>query len=169
MPLRKLTARTLLAISAASIAMLSWALPNDREQPINIQADSAEQVTHKGREKTIYTGNVVMTQGSMLIEGNQVTIFSVERNVTEIVAIGEPAHFKQKSAQEQMPVKAYAQRINYDLSAETIVLLNEASLLQGGDAISGKRIDYNIATEQVKAASTGDSRVNIILEPKKNP
>lgn len=169
MPLHKLTARTLLAIITLSIAVLSWSLPNDREQPINIQADAAEQVIHEGREKTIYTGNVIMTQGSMLIEGDEVTILSQERSVTKIIATGKPAHFKQQSEQQQHPTKAYAQRINYDLGDEAIVLLNDASLMQGGDTISGKRIDYNIATEQVKAASTNDSRVNIVLEPKKNP
>ena len=166
---RKLTARTLLTISTAAFAAAAWSLPGDREQPINIQADAAEQIIQDGTEKTIYTGSVVMTQGSMLIEGDEVTIFSEERSVTKIIAIGKPAHFKQQSEQEQLPVKAYANRINYDLSDEIIVLLDEASLKQGSDTISGKRIDYNIATEQVKAASTKDTRVNIILEPKKNP
>lgn len=166
---RNLRAQTALAIASLAVTVTGWALPSDREQPINIQADAAEQVMQEGRETTVYTGSVIMTQGSMLIEGDEVTIFSKERTVTKIVAVGKPAHFKQQSEQEQPPVKAYAQRINYDLNGETIVLFDEASLLQGGDTISGKRIDYNIATEQVKAASTNDTRVNIVLEPKKNP
>lgn len=166
---RKLAARTLLTISTLFITIPSWSLPNDREQPINIQADAAEQVIHEGREKTIYTGSVIMTQGSMLIEGDEVTIFSKERSVTKIIAIGKPAHFKQQSEQQQQPTKAYAQRINYNVSDEAIVLLNDASFVQGGNTISGKRIDYNIANEQVKAASANDSRVNIVLEPQKKP
>jgi lipopolysaccharide export system protein LptA len=167
MPFNKiLLAAALLANSSAS-----FALPSDREQPINIKADQAEQQQSQGGEKTVYSGNVIMTQGSMLIAGDEVTIFSKDRKVTRIIAVGQPAHFKQQTEQDEKPIDAYGQRIKYNLVDDTVVLLDNASLLQGGSTISGKQIDYNLATEQVKAASTGSSQVQMVLEPtrKKSP
>jgi lipopolysaccharide export system protein LptA len=42
------------------------ALSSDREQPINLEADAADIDDLKGI--SIYTGNVVLTQGSMVIK-----------------------------------------------------------------------------------------------------
>lgn len=159
--------KQLLTVSATLVSTLVWGLPGDNEQPINIQADSAEQSITDGTEKTIYTGNVIMTQGSLLINGGQVTIFTKDHEVTQIIATGKPAHFKQQSGLEKKPIKAYANRINYDLEDETVVMLDDALLRQGGDTVEGKRIDYNIATERVKARSASNSQIHMVLQPKR--
>ena len=71
------------------------ALSTDREQPIEIEADTAE--ADDGRGVTIYTGDVVIVQGTMHINGDVVTIyFDGNQDITKVVAEGEPAKFKQQ-------------------------------------------------------------------------
>jgi lipopolysaccharide export system protein LptA len=156
----------ILAISSKAIA-----LPGDSEQPINIQADRASQKTMKNGEKTEYFGSVVITQGSLRINGEQITIHSKNRKVTSIVALGEPAHFEQQSDLTKPPIKAQANTLNYQLKTDIVILKNNASIEQNGTIVSGKKIEYNIASEQVKATGGKDdsSRVHMVLIPDNSP
>jgi lipopolysaccharide export system protein LptA len=153
----------LLLLLCASPA--SWSLPEDNQQPINVEADRAQHSSQDKGEKTEYFGNVVLTQGSMLLTGEHVTIFSQQGAVQKVISIGKPAHFQQQSNPDKEPVKAYGKRLEYKLSSETITLLEDASIIQDGTTVSGQRIDYNINTEQVQAKSTEQQRVQMILQP----
>ena len=51
----------LLGLGAALGSAGAWALPDDREQPIRVQADSAELDDRQG--VAVYHGNVIITQG----------------------------------------------------------------------------------------------------------
>ena len=62
----------LLSLSAALGSASAFALPNDRDQPIRIQADNAHLDDKQG--VATYTGDVIITQGSMMIKGNTVTM-----------------------------------------------------------------------------------------------
>jgi len=171
----------LLPVILLASPITGMSLPEDREQAINIQADSAERSASNGKEKTIYTGNVVMVQGSLKINGDLITILSENRSVTEIIALGKPAGFSQQTELEKPPTEGQAEKIQYQLVNDTVVMLNKASLVQGASVITGERIDYNMVTAQVKATGMvgvdaagnpkkGDEnsgRVNMILEPKR--
>lgn len=151
------------------VGSLSWALPEDSQQPINIQSDRASQKVLSEGEKTEYFGSVLMTQGSLKISGEHIVIMSKDRKVQSIVATGKPVHFEQQSDPDKEPMKAEADKLNYRLKNETVILTENARLDQGGNIVSGKRIEYNIASEQVKASSGSDdaSRVKMILLPEK--
>ena len=136
----------LLCLSATTLA-----LPNDREQPINIESDSAEHSINNGEEKTIYQGKVVMVQGTMELKGEKIIVFSNDRTVSKVVASGKLASFSQQPEQESPPIHAEAQTIVYTLSNDTIVMTDDAKLTQGGSSITGTRIDYNTVTAEVKA------------------
>ncbi|MDL2424869.1 lipopolysaccharide transport periplasmic protein LptA, partial [Pseudomonas sp. BAgro211] len=62
----------LFSLAAAIGSSAAWALPTDREQPIRVQADSAELDDKQG--VAVYRGDVVVTQGSMKLTGNTVTL-----------------------------------------------------------------------------------------------
>ncbi|HBB78519.1 MAG TPA: lipopolysaccharide transport periplasmic protein LptA, partial [Pseudomonas sp.] len=61
-----------LGLSAFLLGSTAWALPEDRNQPIRIQADTAELDDNQG--VAVYRGDVVITQGTMIITGDTVTI-----------------------------------------------------------------------------------------------
>lgn len=160
----------------ASIAILwvvsaySVALPEDSQQPINIQSDKASHITLENGEKTEYFGNVVITQGSMKINGEHIVIHSFQRQVTSIVAKGTPAYFEQQSDPEKPPIKAEANTLDYELKIDTVILTENAFIEQNGTKVSGEKITYNIGTEQVVASGDKDSdtRVKMVLIPTEN-
>lgn len=80
----------LLSLSAALGSVSAWALPSDREQPIRIQADSAELDDKQG--VAVYRGDVVITQGTMKVTGDTVTITqNAQGDVEVFTSVGKPA------------------------------------------------------------------------------
>ena len=171
----------LLALFAAAPAP---ALTTDREQPIEIEADSAEADDAKG--VTIYKGDVIITQGTLRITGDQVTIhYDSGNDFTKMVTLGNPARFRQlpdgKKDQESNYQRARASRMEYYKAKDTIVLLGNAVYGQGGDKVAADRIDYDSRNSRMKATTVTAAkkpkdgkgkparkgRVRITIQPKK--
>lgn len=156
----------------ATIGMLSvhaHALPNDKEQPIHISANSAK-LDRKQRTAT-YSGEVTLKQGSLEISADQITIHTnTDDKVEKMEARGKPARYQQQPAENQAPITAQANSIRYTLTNEQLLLLENAFLeQQNGASISGNRIDYDIRKEIMKAAGKKDAeqpqRIEIIIPP----
>ena len=115
----KLSLRRLLLSSLLLIASsLALALPDDANQPISIVADSAIKDDKLGL--TIYEGNVSITQGSLNILADKVTVFIVAEQVSKMVAIGKPASFKQQPNVDAEDVIA---------KADTLIILSSTKKL----------------------------------------
>src|SRR3546814_14353678 len=96
----------LLGLSAFWLGASAWALPEDREQPIRVQADTAELDDRQG--VAVYRGDVVITQGTMKITGDTVTITQDDNGDVEVFnSIGQPAYYEQKPAVDKEIAKAY--------------------------------------------------------------
>jgi lipopolysaccharide export system protein LptA len=156
------------ALAALISLLFTWqtpadALQADRYQPITIHSDSAERDEIKGT--TTYTGNVVMQQGSMRIDAQQVVIYSVKNKVTQIVATGSPARYQQKPSEDEGPVIAEALRLEYNIAQDTLHLIDQASLQQEGTSLSGNRIDYDVKKSVVTAGSDAkqNERVKMVI------
>jgi lipopolysaccharide export system protein LptA len=169
----------LLLTVAGLIGAPCHALSSDGEQPINIEADQAEADDLNG--VTIYRGDVVITQGSLRIAGDVVTIhFDDAQEMTKLVAEGNPATFHQMPDGEGGLQNAEARTMEFYAKDDTIVLLGEAHAWQGDDSIKAERIVYDTRQGKVKAesqsaaASGGEGgetqvqpRVKITIAPKK--
>ena len=84
----------LLSLGAALGSASAWSLPNDQQQPIRIQADDA-QLDDKNGIAT-YKGDVIITQGSMKVTGNTVTITRTPTGDIDVVtSVGNLAYFEQ--------------------------------------------------------------------------
>ncbi|ODS23882.1 lipopolysaccharide transport periplasmic protein LptA [Candidatus Endobugula sertula] len=152
----------ILSIIGLSIfSQSSFALPNDREQPINISANQAHKNSKQG--VTVYKGNVIMTQGSINITADKVTIHDNNGEVDKIVATGTPATFKQQPKPESGLVTAQALTLEYELKKESLVLLNEALLKQEGKTTRSNKITYDIKTA-VMNAGDDTGRVQMIIK-----
>lgn len=156
----------LLAVSCV-LSSNTLALPEDKQQPIHISANNAK-LDRKQRTAT-YTGDVKLTQGTLEITADLITIHTNNDDEMEkMEARGKPARYRQQPAQDQSTITAQANNIRYTLSDERLVLTEEASLeQQNGASISGNRIDYDIRKEVMKAAGKLDSeqRIEIIIPP----
>lgn len=155
-------------VAGFALLLLLWqplghALSSDRYQAITIHSDSAERDEIKGT--TTYSGKVVMQQGSMRIDAEEVVIFNVKNKVTQIVATGNPARYQQKPAEDEGPVVAEALRLEYNIAEDTLHLIDNASLQQEGTSLTGNRIDYDVKKSVVTAGGDADQneRVKMVI------
>lgn len=148
-------------------ANATWALDSDREQPIQIVADVAVRDEVAG--ETRYEGNVVLTQGSLQITADKLSIQHTESGADRIVATGSPATLIQQPTPDQTPVDASAQRIEYIRSEDLVRLLENARIAQNGSTLSGNQIDYLVSQRSVRAKGTpgasGEGRVEVVIPP----
>ena len=155
---RRLAALLLLAVGAAQ------ALPSDRDQPVQVSADSASF-----NEKTgiaTYNGSVVVRQGTLEIRAEQIVITTDRKGtVLSTVATGTPARYQQQTDPKRGPVNAEADRIDYDARNDVIVLTGKARLRQDASSFQGSSITYNSARQQIDAKGDGSSRVQLVFPP----
>lgn len=139
------------------------ALPSDRNATITVEADRAQINEKTGI--TDYQGSVIIKQGTMLIEAEQVTIHSTDGQANKIICIGEPAHYQQQPNPEDGLVNAYANTIKYFLDTENITLIKNASLEQQGSTLKGDHINYDLKAELVEARGSNNSqeRVHMVI------
>lgn len=133
-------------------SLLASALPDDRHQPINIEADTAK--FDEKRATTVYSGNVVLTQGSMKLKAStvSVTLSKKTQKPLKVIARGNPASLEQKPKVDADIVYASAHTISYLIASEKVVLTGDASLKQGLSQIRSESIEY-LAKEQIFKAS----------------
>ena len=167
---------SLLALTLlAGCATHALALPSDSSQPIRIQADAA--TLDDKRNTAVYTGNVIITQGSMRLTGGRVTLSTnANGELNTMVTHGSPATYQQTPEANKAPVKARAQTIEYHADRETIVLIQEAFLEPSGNTFQGDYVSYDIQRQVVDAGrggenasgnqSQGGGRIEIVIQPR---
>ncbi len=147
----------------------AMALESDRKQPINIVADRITVDEKKGFSH--YMGNVVMTQGSLRVTGDDIRVYLDDRRkLKRIIVVGKPATMQQKTDASQQLVKSRAERMEYLIASHTLHLKNNAHIEQGANRFSGNTIDYNMKTSLIQAhgSKKGDERVNITIVPEED-
>ena len=165
-----LPARLLALLLLTLITSLSQALPSDREQPIKITADSAVRNEQTG--ETRYEGSVELTQGSLHIEADLLTLYQYDGAADGLItATGTPATLQQTPQEGKAPIKAAAHRIAYDQKGDKVTLTENARIEQDGAIVTGATIDYVLSQQRVTANSdqtTGQGtgqRVEMIIPP----
>lgn len=146
------------------------ALEGDRQQPLRIQADSA--VLNEKDGTATYSGNVVLTQGSLTIKASRLHIQTVQGKVSVVTAEGKPARFSQVPGLDQPPVEATALTVDYQVKDQTLILRRKASVVQNENVFKGEEIVYEIQSQRLKAqgqtketpkGEAGTGRVEMIL------
>ncbi|MEK9669876.1 MAG: lipopolysaccharide transport periplasmic protein LptA [Gammaproteobacteria bacterium] len=149
------------------LAQLAYALPEDRDQPIEITADSA--VINEKQNQAEYSGAVVVTQGTLKLEGDVVNLKTNEGGEVEtFVSKGQPARFenlRQKTDKE--PVRGRASTIYYSYHSDRVVLTGDAIITSNDSEFSGPEIRYDLDTGEVTASGNPSKRVNMTMQLKK--
>ena len=142
----------------------TWALNSDREKPIQIEADQADINDNTGI--SVYTGNVIVVQGSLKITAQILTVYSKEKVFTKMISTGNPATFRQRPEGKDEDVTGKGKRIEYFASRDTAYFYDNATLEQADSTFKSDRIAYDIFNDKVNAGITsGDDRVKIIIKP----
>lgn len=145
---------------------MASALPGDRNQAIEIESHEAIREDAKGL--TVYTGDVSITQGTIKIRADKVTVQSTNNRVTSIVCTGNPASYQQQPKPESALVIARGDTIRYSLDSDVILLLGNASLKQEEATLNGERIEYDLKQEVIRAKGgqeNGKERIRMVIPP----
>ena len=167
------------AVLAAALALLvapaADGLSTDKDQPIEVKADTAR--LDDLEKVSVYSGGVVVTQGSIKMTGDKMTVHHSEENeLQRLIMEGRYATYRQLPDGGEAYDQAVAMRMEYYQEKNLILLLRDACIKQGESIVTGQRIEYNTelsraqvsnqpAAEQTAAArpAAEKQRVQLVL------
>lgn len=169
--------RLLTALCLALAATGAIAEKADRGKPVNLEAD---KVTVDDRNKVhVYEGNVILTQGTLIIRAAKVVVTQDLEGYQRGVAYAPPgglAKFRQKREGRDDYVDGEGERIEQDAKTEVTQFYNKAWVRSGQDEVRGEYIQYNGLTENylvtngpnatVVPGQQGGGRVRAVIMPK---
>lgn len=148
-------------LTASSVAN---ALPSDANEPIRLLADKATYSERTG--VTSYTGNVSITQGTLKMTADNLTVnLTPTRAIESAVATGRPATIQQIVTQEKGLAKGQANRIDYNVKTGIVTLTGNARLTQNGGSFSGNVIHYSLKVGDIEATAGNSQRVELVFPP----
>lgn len=141
------------------------ALEGDAQEPVSIESNSGFYDDKKGL--SIYTGKVIVIQGSLRMDADKVVVHMENREIQKLVATGEPVRFKQTPEEGKEDVHGHALIAEYYPETKLLIMINEAVVWQGNNSTASERIEYDRISAVVKAGDTSsaDKRVHVILQP----
>ena len=101
----------------------------DRDMPIEIESDS--MILDDNRSISIYKGDVILTQGTMIIKGDELTVKEDKQGFQHSTSKGSPTSFKQKRDGMDSYIEGKASRIEYDGHMDKVHLYDKASVKRG--------------------------------------
>jgi len=151
------------------VAPMAIAERADRDKPVNLEADSVD--IDDGKREGVFSGNVMLTQGTLLIKADKVVVKQDSDGFQYGIAYGKPASFRQKREGFDEFIEGFGERIEYDSKADTVQFFKNGHVKRSGDEVRGDYISYNAATEYFQVIGTGkgsgpSSRVTATIQPK---
>ena len=143
----------LLLTALAGASGVAHAERADSDKPMNIESDALRY--DDTRQTSVFTGNVVITKGTIVIRGHQVEVRQdTQGNQFGIATAqsGQRAFYRQKRDLLDEFIEGEAQRIEYDSQADVVKFIGNAVLkrFRGAtlaDETSGGQIVYNNNTD----------------------
>lgn len=168
-------AAVLAAVFAMSPAIAERA---DRDKPMNAEADALRY--DDLNQTTVFTGNVVITKGTIIIRGDRVEVKQDPEGyqfATSTAAPGKLAYYRRKRDNVDEFIEGEADRMEYDSRVDNVKLIGRAVLRRYDgakltDETSGSVINYNNVTDVFtvdggnRTAANPSGRVRAVLAPK---
>lgn len=148
-------------------ATYSFALTEDANQPIEVEAESVEVNEAAGFNE--FRGNAEVKQGSLLMTAELIQVQTNTDGVETMEATGtieKPAKYIQSQENQARFIEATATSITYDVNEGMIFLVGNAYLIQGFDSFSGDTLTYDITNDKVivKGSEDGTKRVKFKID-----
>ena len=137
------------------------------DEPMYVEADRVDIDDARGESR--YKGSVEVNQGGIFIGGDSmITSRNDKGEVNKVVTNGKPAVFTQKAGKGKKAMNAKADRIEFYLDNDLVLLLGNAQIKQSSTEFFGNRIEYNMNTQAVHAErGSSGKRVRMVMQPKK--
>jgi lipopolysaccharide export system protein LptA len=145
----------------------------DRTKPINLESDRMR--VDDAQKTSVFEGKVVMTQGTLSIRADKVTVRQDKDGHQYGSASGNPAMFRQKRDGANEYIEGEAERIEYDGKLDKVEFFNRARLKrEPADEVRGNYISYDSRTEYFTVTGGGDrtasggpeGRVRAVIQPR---
>lgn len=153
--------------------LLGWApllaaLESDRQQPLEVNADSTAGLLGDGT--TVLSGNVVVKQGTLHIRADQAEVEKVDGKVRTVVLQGGPA-FMAQEIEGQGKVEARARTITYQVSTGKVTMTGDADVQHPQYQVSGDTLTYDLNRQHFEGTGEqdGSGRIRIRLDPEVLP
>ncbi len=162
-----------LLLLALLLPLSAHAEKADRDQPIDLEADSV--TVNDAKKTSTYSGNVILTQGTLLIRADKLVVREDKEGFQHSTSTGNPTTFRQKMEGKPEYIEGSAQRIEYDGRMDKVQLYTKAWVKRGPEIVHGDYIMYDANAEFAEVigggqASTPDApkgRVRAVIQPKK--
>src|SRR6476469_8739489 len=147
----------------------------DRDKPVHLEADRA--TVQDANKLATFTGNVVLTQGTLIIRADKMTVKEDANGFQHATAFGNLVSFRQKRDGRDEYVEGWSERMEYDGKADKVQLFKKARLRRGQDEVHGDYISYDAVNEFFQVNGVGEAstqthsegRVRAVIQPKKKP
>jgi lipopolysaccharide export system protein LptA len=160
---------------AAFACACAFAERADREKEIVVGADHL--LADDANRTSTFEGSVVVTQGTMRMTANKVTVKEDADRHKFYVAYGAPVTFRQKRDNVDEWVEGFAERAEFDDRNDMLKLYNHARVKSNQNEITGEFISYDMNKElaDVSGVPPGTQpaaaapRVKMTIVPQKKP
>jgi lipopolysaccharide export system protein LptA len=132
------TITSLLLATACS----ALAVGPQEQQPMSLISDAAHCERTNGSDLCIYTGNVVIKQGTGILEAPQVTIYKKYAKISKIEAIGRKAHYHVNVDDKNKVIDALANSITLYPEKNLMVLEGDGEITEDQSKFTGPYLEY---------------------------
>ncbi len=155
---------SLLALFLLVLSGTSQALESDRQQPLEINANSTDGTLGDGI--TTMRGDVEIRQGTLHITADEAEVKKTDGRVQSVTFRGQPA-FLEQEIEDQGLVQATARTIDYQVAKGLVTLTGDADVQHPQYHISGDLLVYDLKIQHFRGSSTdnGNGRIHIRLDP----
>ncbi len=140
----------------------SHARKSDFSKPIDVNADRSE-FDEKAGVQTL-SGNVQITQGTLLIKADKIAIKLRNNQLSEISGSGSPILFEQENEAGEK-VTGKANELIYNAEQGSLILVGNATLEQPRQRLNSERIVFDSTEQKVSAEGGENGRVSIRIQP----
>ncbi|TPW51368.1 hypothetical protein FKD06_11410 [Serratia sp. SRS-8-S-2018] len=110
------------------------------------------------------TGHVHVVSGDMIIDADEATYNRTDPTRAAITAIGTPIKYSGK-LEDGTPFTGRSRELDYWLLSGDLSLRGEAFIQHRNNTLSAAKIDYNVNTRKLVAASEPGRRVTSVIYP----
>lgn len=151
------------ALSLLLPGYAAQARTDDRNQPMNIES-GAQSGSFLADGVITLSNKVVITQGTLKINADKADIHMKDGEAVRAVFSGRQATMEQQ-LDDGSKMTARADKIDYDIKAEVIVLTGNYEVKSAQGTNSGQKMTYNTRTGEMNSGGDG-GRVRTVIPPK---
>jgi lipopolysaccharide export system protein LptA len=150
-------------LCSSVIVYAAPAIPTiDTNLPVEIESQQLEIMQQEN--KSIFSGNVVATQGDMTLSADELSVFFIEENqIDRLEAVGNVRF-------SQLDKIATSDKAVYHQLNGVLLLIGDAKVQQGKNLVSGDEITFYVQENRsvVKGSSQQRVKAVIVQEQKKD-